>query len=187
MGLEDALKIDPARVTDEIALQIRGFLSEMRRRGAVLGVSGGVDSSVVAALCVRALGKDRVLGLFMPEADSSPDSLSLGRLVTDTLGIATELEDISAILEGAGCYRRRDKAIRSVIPEYDATYKCKIVLPDMLGGAAYQLISIVVRSPEGVDTKARLPLDAYLAIVAATNFKQRTRKMLEYYHADRLN
>jgi NAD+ synthase len=187
MGLEDALKIDPARVTDEIALQIRGFLSEMRRRGAVLGVSGGVDSSVVAALCVRALGKDRVLGLFMPEADSSPDSLSLGRLVTDTLGIATELEDISAILEGAGCYSRRDKAIRSVIPEYDATYKCKIVLPDMLGRATYQLFSIVVRSPEGVDTKVRLPLDAYLAIVAATNFKQRTRKMLEYYHADRLN
>jgi NAD+ synthase len=187
MRLQDALRIDPAKVTDDIANQIRGFLNELRRRGAVVGVSGGVDSSVVAALCVRAVGKERVLGLFMPEADSSPDSLSLGRMLTDTLGIATQLEDISPILEGAGCYRRRDEAIRSVIPHYDSSYKCKIVLPDLLGSAGYQLFSVVVRSPDGVETKARLRLDPYLTIVAATNFKQRTRKMLEYFHADRLN
>jgi len=183
MNLPDSLKLDPAETCDKICLRIQDFLLRLRRRGAVLGISGGVDSAVVAALCARALGKDRVLGLFMPEAESSPDSLRLGRLVAGSLGIAILEEDITPILAAAGCYSRRDAAIRSVIPQYDATYKCKLVL----GDGAYQLFSIVIQSPEGLETKARLPLDAYLAIVAATNFKQRTRKMIEYYHADRLN
>ena len=187
MSLRAALVIDPKEVSDEICLKIQEFLREMRRRGTVLGISGGVDSAVVAALCVRALGKERVLGLYMPEADSSEDSLRLGREVAGLLGIATELENITAILEAAGCYRRRDDAIRSVVPGYEASYKCKIVLPNLIDGSAYQVFSVVVQSPDGVETRTRLPLDAYLTIVAATNFKQRTRKMIEYYHADRLN
>jgi len=187
MNLPAALKLDPGKACDEICAKIQSFLNEMRRRGAVLGISGGVDSAVTAALCVRALGKEHVLGLYMPEADSSPHSLRLGRELADGLGIATELEDITPILEAAGCYRRRDAAIQSVIPSYDASYKSKIVLPNLLDGGTYQIFSVVVQSPEGVETRARLPLDAYLTIVAATNFKQRTRKMMEYYHADRLN
>lgn len=183
MSLRAALQINPATACDQICAKIPEFLREMRRRGAVLGISGGVDSAVVAALCVRALGKDRVLGLYMPEADSSSDSLRLGREVAAALEIATELEDITPILDAAGCYRRRDDAIRSLIPAYDQTYKCKIVL----GSGAYQIFSVVVQSPDGRETRARLPLVAYLTIVAATNFKQRTRKMIEYYHADRLN
>jgi NAD+ synthase len=183
MNLPDSLKLDPAETCDKICLRIQDFLRQLRRRRAVLGISGGVDSAVVAALCVRALGKNRVLGLFMPEAESSPDSLRLGRGVAEGLGIATYEEDITPILSAAGCYTRRDAAIRSVIPHYDATYKCKLTL----GEGAYQLSSVVIQSPEGVESRARLPLDAYLAIVAATNFKQRTRKMIEYYHADRLN
>lgn len=184
MSLAQALIIDPVRVTEEITANIREWLAAMRRRGAVLGLSGGVDSSVVAALCVRALGKECVFGLFMPEADSSADSLTLGRLTARTLGIRAELEDIQPILAAAGCYRRRDDAIRKVIPAYDSSYRCKIILPP---GSTYQIFSVVARSPDGVETRTRLPLDAYLAIVAATNFKQRTRKMMEYHHADRLN
>ena len=187
MDLHSALTIDPAKACDEICAKIQEVLRDMRRRGAVLGLSGGVDSAVVAALCVRALGKEHVLGLYMPEADSSPDSLRLGRELAARLGIAAELEDITAILEAAGCYRRRDAAIRSVIPAYNERYKSKIVLPNLLNGSIYQLFSVIVESPGGVQTKARLPLEAYLTIVAATNFKQRTRKMMEYYHADRLN
>jgi NAD+ synthase len=187
MDLHSALRIDPAKTCDDICAKIQEFLRDVRRRGAVLGISGGVDSAVVAALCVRALGKDRVLGLYMPEADSSPDSLRFGRQLAAQLRIATELEDITAILEAAGCYRRRDAAIRSVIPAYMESYRSKIVLPNLLDSSVYQLFSVIVESPDGVETKARLPLDAYLTIVAATSFKQRTRKMMEYYHADRLN
>jgi NAD+ synthase len=130
---------------------------------------------------VKALGKDRVLGLLMPERDSSPDSLRLGKLSADSLGMPWALEDITATLEGVGCYRRRDDAIRSVIPEYGHGYQCKIALAE---GSAYAMQSVVVRAPDGSEKSARLTLEAYRGIVAATSFKQRVRKMMEYYHAD---
>jgi NAD+ synthase len=161
--------------------------TQFKRKGAIVGVSGGIDSSVVAALCVQALGKDRVVALFMPESESAPENLVLGRMLTDNLGILPVVEDITPILEGAGCYRRRDEAIRSVVPEYGDGYKCKITLPDLLAVDRYSVFSVVVQSPTGETKKVRLPLKAYLGIVAASNFKQRVRKMLEYYHADRLN
>lgn len=183
----DVLKIDLEGETRRICASIREqVLATLKRRGAVLGLSGGIDSSVSAALCVRALGRDRVMALLMPEEDSSPDSLELGRLVAAHLGIRTVVEDITRALRALGCYSRRDAAIRSVIPEYGAGYRSKIVLASTLQGHAYNVHSIVVESPEGVQRRARLTADAYLSIVAATNFKQRVRKLMEYHHADRL-
>ena len=184
----DILKLDAAVVVEQIVGAIRTLvLKDLRRKGAVLGLSGGIDSSVVAALSVRALGADRVLGLLMPERDSSEDSLMLGRFLGDHLGIKTMVENITPLLDGAGCYRRRDEMIRRVIPLYTSDYKCKIVLPGLLQQESYRLFSVVVQAPDGQVTKARLPLEAYHGIVAATNFKQRIRKMMEYYHADRLH
>jgi NAD+ synthase len=181
------LDFDPALETQRIAAALRGqVFRHLRRKGAVLGLSGGVDSSVAAALCVRALGAERVLGLFMPERDSSADSLNLGRLLAEHCGVSTVLEDVTAGLEAAGCYRRRDDAIRSVLPEYGPGYKSKIVLPDLLEGDRYRIFSVVIHSPTGEAFRRRLPLSAYQEVVAATNFKQRVRKMMEYYHADRL-
>ena len=182
------LEIDAARASERIEASIReSVFPQLRRKGAVLGLSGGIDSSVAAALCVRALGKERVLGLFMPEADSSEDSLRLGRLLADFLGIRTALEDITPILGGARCYERRDEAIRKVVPEYGEGWKSKIVLPNLLDGSAYSFFSVVVRLPAGAERCVRLTAEAYLGVVAATNFKQRARMLVEYYHADRLN
>jgi NAD+ synthase len=189
LGLSpQALAIDAAKTAERIEINIReSVFHRLKRKGAVIGLSGGIDSSVAAALCVRALGKERVFALFTPEADSSQDTLRLGRLLADFLGIAAALEDITPILEAARCYQRRDEAIRLVVPQYGAGWKSKIVLPNLLDGSAYPLFSVVVRSPAGVETRTRLTAEAYLGIVAATSFKQRTRKMIEYYHADRLN
>jgi len=184
----DVLKIDAAAVSADIESKIRDIvLQRLNRRGVVIAISGGIDSSVVAALCFRALGTSRVLGLMLPEADSSPDSLHFANLLAQSLGLRTYVEDIAGILTAAGCYQRRDEAIRKVIPEYTAAYKCKIVLPDQLNGNSYPIFSVVVESPLGERTKARLTLDSYLGVVAATNFKQRTRKMVEYYYADLYN
>jgi len=187
----DALNIDPGPVADAIAATIRSqVLKDLRRRGVVLGLSGGVDSSVVAALCVRALGPNRVLGLLMPETDNDPDSLRLGREVAQRLRIDSLVEDIAPILEGAGCYRRRDEFIRRVFPDYGPGWRCKIVIRRASGGP-YNVSYLIVRCPDGENAglvrEARLPIDAYLGIVAATSMKQRTRKQIEYYHADRLN
>ena len=184
----DLLKLDCAEETERAIKVLREIvLKRFKKRGVVVALSGGIDSSVVGALCVRAFGKEHVLGLLMPEKDSSPDTLMLSSLIAESLEIETVHEDITNILEAVGCYRRRDEAIKSVIPEYGPEYKCKIVLPGVLDDDKYRIFSVVVQSPDGKQTKVRLTPSAYLGIVAATNFKQRTRKMLEYYHADRLN
>jgi len=183
----DLLRIDAPAVAGELQIFIReSVFYHLRRKGIVVGLSGGIDSSVVGALAARALGADRVVGLMMPEADSSDDSLTLAAAVADACGIRTVREDISETLAAAGCYRRRDEAIRSAVPEYGEGWRCKIVLPDQITQANYAIYSIVVHAPSGDERRVRLPLDAYLGVVAATNFKQRVRKMMEYYYADRL-
>ena len=183
----DVLHLDPAAETERITAWIRETVSQqLRRRGAVIGVSGGIDSSVVAFLCARALGSERVQILFTPEADSSPDSLRLGKMVVTELKAKSTVEDISAILKGARCYERRDDSVRLAVPEYGVGYKCKIVLPGLLDASRYSIFSVVVQSPDGQIKKVRLTPEAYLGIVAATNFKQRARKMVEYYYADLL-
>jgi len=184
----DDLTLDPERATAEIvdALQ-RDVRTRLRKRGAVLGLSGGIDSTVCAALAARAFGPAHVLGVLMPEADSASDTLELSRLAAESTGIETVLEDVTGILEAAGCYRRRDEAIRQVIPEYGDGWKAKIVLPSVLGADRFRLFSVVAQAPDGETVSARLTASAYREVVAATNFKQRTRKMLEYHHADRLD
>jgi NAD+ synthase len=188
----EVLAIDAPAVTEQITRaiesQVRGTL---RRRGAVVGLSGGVDSSVVAALCTRALGPNRVLGLFMPERDSSDDSLRLGQILAAHLGIDTITENIGPILDAAGCYRRQIEAIRQVFPEYGEGWKCKLTLPSILDSDRFNVFQLTVESPGDEPggprvMTSRMPPAAYLQLVAATNFKQRIRKNIEYYHADRL-
>jgi len=185
--LPSVLDIDPealiAEITDALQEAVR---TRLRKRGAVVALSGGIDSSVVLALCARAFGADNVLGLLMPERESADDTGELARLAAETLGVSTVEEDITAALEAVGCYRQRDAAFLELIPEYSAGWKAKIVLPPILGGQSFRLFSVVARSPEGQEIRVRVSADGYRRIVAATNFKQRTRKMLEYYHADRL-
>ena len=185
----DSLRLDdPGRTVDEIAERLREVVyKDLRRRGAVIGLSGGVDSSLVAFLCVRAFGPERVLAVLMPEGESASDTLDLSRVAAEAAGVETVLEDITGLLEAAGCYERRDAAIRTVLPEYSEGWKAKIVLPSLLGGSRYSLFTVVAESPEGERREARLTATAYREVVAATNFKQRVRKMLEYYHADRLD
>ncbi|TGQ42050.1 MULTISPECIES: NAD(+) synthase [unclassified Mesorhizobium] len=185
--LTQALAIDPAAETDRIVTALRGQLRGMRKRGLVLGLSGGIDSSVSVALAARAIGRQNVLCLFMPESDSDPESLRLGRLVADTFGVEAIVEDIGPTLRAMGCYHRRDAFIRGLVPEYGEGWASKIVIANALEGEGYNISSLVVQDPEGKQTKLRMPLPVYLGIVAATNMKQRTRKQIEYYHADRLN
>ena len=184
----DVLRIDAEETTAEIVEALRGIVGrELRRRGAVVAVSGGIDSSVTVALCARAFGPERTLAVLMPEADSDDETLAISRLVTDSLGVETVVENITEILRATRCYERRDEAVRRVIPQFGEGWLFKIVLPSVLGTDAYRLFTLVAQSPEGETVEARLPANEYLTIVAATNFKQRTRKMLEYFHADALN
>ena len=183
-----SLVLDPAAEVERIVKALRAEVGGiLHKRGLVLGLSGGIDSSVSVALAVRAVGAKNVLALFMPEHDSDPDSLRLGRLVAETYGVASVTEDIAPALAALGCYRRREEAIQAVLPDYGPEWKSKLVITDAKTSNGYALTSLVALSPGGELEERRLPLREYLDIVAATNFKQRIRKTLEYFHADRLN
>ena len=183
------LEIDAAAAVALITEALRSHLAiSLKRRGLVVGMSGGVDSSVCAALAVKAVGARRVFGLFMPERESDPESLRIARSFAAQLGIDSATEDIAPTLEGVGCYRRRNEAIRRVVPEFRDHWGCKLVLPpDRLESDRLNVTYLVVRPPGGEMRRVRLPAAEYRQIVAASNFKQRVRAMLEYYHADRLH
>ncbi len=185
----DVLEFDPGTMAAGLAARLRDLTArELKKRGLVLGVSGGIDSSVTAALCVQAVGRERTFALLMPERHSAAETESLSRRLVEHLGIPSSPEEITPILEAVGFYRRYQEAVRQVLPEYGPGWKSKIVLPDMSRSDGYAIFSIVAQPPQGGETvRRRLTLDAYLGVVAATNFKQRIRMMLEYHHADRLN
>jgi NAD+ synthase len=188
MFSRDVLRLDVGAEIDRIGGLLREeVLGVLRRRGLVVALSGGIDSSVVAALAARALGPDRVIGLLMPERDSSADALRLGRLVAEQLGIDHRVEEIDGILAAFGCYGRQADAARMVFPEYGDGWRCKLVLPSLLDGDRLNVPLLAVADPSGAERRARLPPAAFLQLVAATNFKQRTRMTMAYYHADRLS
>ncbi len=179
-----AMALDCAAETARIEDFLKRNLRDLKRRGLVLGVSGGVDSAVCAHLAVRALGPDRVFLLSMPERDASSEGEGRAHRLCDKLGVTCVVEDITASLDAMGCYRRRDDAIRSVFPDYGPDWKQKITIAD---GGWMPHFNIVVQNPDGTLFEQRMPVGTYLTVVAATNFKQRVRKNLEYFHAERLN
>lgn len=181
------LDLDCAAEVQRIERWMLGVVGrDFRRKGAVVALSGGVDSSVCAALAVRAFGPAKVFGLMMPERDSSPRSLARATLLAGELGISHAVEDITAALEALGCYRQRDEAIRALFPAYGPDWRSKIVIAGGREGT-FNWFKLVVESPGGERSEARLPVREYLQVVAATSYKQRVRKAVEYFHADRLH
>ncbi|MGE0081194.1 MAG: NAD(+) synthase [Thiohalomonadaceae bacterium] len=185
--VDKLLQMDCEAEAERIAQRLREILrDDLHRRGLVVAMSGGIDSSVCAALAVRALGAGKVFGVMMPERDSSSESEERATELAQMLGIEYEVQDIAPALEAIGCYRWRDAAIRRVFPEYGEGWKSKIAIR---GGAEqrFSYFALVVADPQGRIEERRLDLKEYLQIVAATNYKQRVRKSIEYFHADRLN
>jgi len=182
-----SLELDPAKETERIVRFLQHYLRQTKRRGAVVGISGGVDSAVVLALCVRAFGPGRVMAIMMPDKDSDTLSEKLGRELAAAFGVIPLLEDITAALQGFGCYRRRDEAIRRVVPDYapEKGFKAKIVLPqDLLDAGTLNVFSLAVVRPDGQEETHPLAPREMLEIIAASNLKQRTRMSVLYLHAE---
>ncbi len=181
-----SLDINAEQECQRIVAQIRQMVhGTLHRQGAVVGISGGIDSSVVLALSALAFGPDHVIGVLLPESESSDDSARLAHVLAAQLGVQTITENISAALQGFGCYDRRDEAIRRVIPEYEPGWGAKITLAgNLLNQAALNVFRVTVTSPDGREISKRLPMPEFAQIVAASNFKQRSRMSMLYYHAE---
>ncbi len=185
----DSILINPKEEVEKIVGNIRYAMSHiLKKRGVVIGVSGGVDSSVCLALATMAIGSDKVLAVMLPEKESSEDNIPLVNKLLNKYNVKSIIENLTGALEGFGCYKRRDEAVKNIFPEYDSSYKMKIVLPqNILEKDKLNLFYLEIISPSGEVKKARLPLKEYLQIVASSNFKQRSRMSMLYYHAEQRN
>lgn len=185
--ISEKLTIDLQAEVEKICTSIKGLLRDhLKKRGLVVAISGGIDSSVCAALSVKALGPKKVYGLLLPEQDSSSTSSQRGKQLAEHLGIDYEIHDIAPALQAIGCYQQRDNAIRQLFPDYDHSWKNKIAIDGGSKGR-FNHFRLIVQNPSGERFEQRLGINEYLTIVAATNYKQRIRKTIEYFHADRLN
>ncbi len=177
-------------VVNKLMLQLKeDITTQLKRKGAIVGISGGIDSSVTLALTVKALGADNVLGIMMPEKDSSGESKALALALADKFGVQTIDENITPALDGFGCYKRRDEAVARLFPEYNPNeYKMKIgINAKSIGSNLPPIFSLTIVDKNGIATSKLLPGKEYLQIVAASNFKQRCRMSVLYYHAERLH
>ena len=185
------LSIDPQIEVDRIVLLLQVTIRKrMHRYGAVVGISGGIDSSVVLALCVRSFGSEHVLAVMMPEKESSRETREISYMLSEYYKVDSVLEDITPALTAFGCYKHRDKTIQRLFPEYDPEvgYRCKIVLPpNLLDSDVLNFFTLTITDPNDREKSMRLPLQEYLNIVAATNLKQRTRMAFLYYYAEMKN
>jgi NAD+ synthase len=189
MFTREALEINTAQETERIVKMLKQAVHQkLHRQGAVVGISGGIDSSVVLALCARAFGSERVFALMMPEKDSSSESEMLARSVAGRFGVQTDLENITPVLDGFGCYRRRDEALSRLFPDFESNWRVKITIPgNLLDQDMLTIYHVTVVSPDGRSQSCRLPLREFYQVVAASNFKQRTRMSMLYYHAELRN
>ncbi len=177
-------------VVNQIVEKLRNdILHTFKRNGAVIGISGGIDSSVCLALAAKAFGPEKVLGIMLPEKDSSPDSENMARELAAEFGVKAIKEDITEALSGFKCYERRDEAVKRVFQEYDPkTYMMKIGIKQSgLFSNLPPVFTLTIVNPDKTQKEKMLPLKDYLQIVAASNFKQRTRMSMLYFHAEALH
>jgi len=181
---------DIENVANNICAKLKDdVIHVLRRKGGVVGISGGIDSSVTLALAVRAFGAENLIGVMLPEKDSSPESRMLAQKLADKFGVKTVVEDISAALQGFQCYSRRDEAVKRIIPAYNPlTDKMKIGIPvEIIEKNLPPVFHVTVIYANGMQENKRLPVNEYLQIVAASNFKQRCRMSMLYYYAETLH
>jgi NAD+ synthase len=187
---QEWLKIDPEAEVSRICGKLREVIyKNFHKEGGIVGISGGIDSSVTLCLAVKALGPERVVGILMPERESNPESASLAQTLADQLGVETCTESISDVLQGFRCYERRDEAIKRIIPEYQQPgWAAKIILPtNLLEQNILNIFRLVVTDPDKHVLSKRLPKNEFQQIVAASNLKQRSRMSILYYQAESRN
>jgi NAD+ synthase len=185
----EVLKIDPAREVERITSFVLDQVKAVyRRSGIVVGLSGGIDSAVMAELAVRAMGKEAVLGLVLPEKESNPLSRKYAQAHAEKLGIAWKEIDITATVESVMSYSTRDEFISSLVTEYGPGCRYNITLPtDLLERDSFSFYLLQVELPDGTMQKKRLGFEAFRAITSFANIKIRARMIHLYAEAERSN
>ena len=158
-----------------------------RKHGIVVGISGGIDSAVVAALACNAIGKENVLGIILPEKESNPDSQELAQKLCKTLDIQYLIDDITPILDSALVYKIREEIVQKLFPSFNNLCKYRLIFTENFDNDGLSIPYLEIQDSENQTHKIKIPLNDYLTMTAATNIKHRTRMSRLYYHAEKNN
>ena len=161
--------------------------SNFRKRGVVIGISGGIDSAVAVKLCCGAVGKENVLGIILPEKESNPQSQEFAKKYCEKLGIKYEIEDITSILDSSEIYQTREKIVKKYFPDYNQSCKYRIVFSENFDSDGLSIPYLEVNDGNNQIHKIKLSLNDYFTITAATNIKHRIRMTRLYFHAEKNN
>ena len=188
------IKKEMLRNSEDLKVNLTTFIKEtvrdqFKKDGIVIGVSGGVDSAVIAALAVDAVGSDRVFGLILPEKESSPSSRELAIDLCTVLNIRYEEVPITPMLESFSVYTKKEALIKELFPQYDpAIHTTSLSRPPMI--AAEKVLNIpsliLLKNRKAISTK-RLSAVQFLYVLSLQNVKQRTRMIVEYMYAEKMN
>ena len=182
----DVLKIDPEKELERLSAFIVEQVNAFRRKGVIVGLSGGIDSACIAAVAVHALGKEKVVGLILPESESNPISSEYATKHARNMGIEHRQIDISSTVNSVVEYKWRDEFIQKMIPEYEPGYKYNITLPtDLLERASFSFYRLQVQMPDGEIKSKRLSHDELLTLTSFANIKIRARMLHLYAEAER--
>jgi NAD+ synthase len=185
---KNILQINSAAETEKICDFIHKQMITLKKDGAIIGLSGGVDSALCSSLCVKAVGKTKVLGVILPEKESNPVSAEYAQKHAKAIGIKTVFDDITSALEGFGTYARRDNVIKEIFPEFNDNWKSKVTLPaDIIARDAFNFYTLKIKDNQGSVKTARLNIQSVRDILAASNTKQVTRMMYLNYYAEKNN
>ncbi len=182
----DVLKIDPAQELEKLSEFIVDQVKTFRKKGMVVGLSGGIDSACIAAVAVHAIGNEKVVGLILPESESNPISSEYAIKHAQALGIEHRQIDITSTVDSIVKYTWRDEFLQTIIPEYKPGYKYNITLPtDLLDRASFSFYRLQVQMPDGELKSKRLAHDELLTITSFANIKIRSRMLHLYAEAER--
>jgi NAD+ synthase len=185
----DVLKIDPVQHLEKLTKFIVDQMNAVfRRKGIIVGLSGGIDSACIAAVAVHAIGKEKVIGLVLPESESNPISSEYAIKHAQVLDIEHRQINITPTVDSIVQYKWRDEFIQKLIPEYKPDYKYNITLPtDLLERASYSFYLLQVQMPDGEIKKKRLNMEEFRTITSFANIKIRARMLHLYAEAERRN
>ena len=158
--------------------------NKFQRNGAIIGLSGGIDSAVTAALCVKAIGHEKVLGLIMPEKESELESQVLAKQFADKYNIKTKIIDISSILDSFGVYENKEKIVKEKFTNFNNDCKYRLVVPPKFENTV-GIPYLDILDDKNKQHKLKISSFEFLALTAATSIKHRVRMTMLYYHGEK--
>ena len=162
------------------------ILREFQKKGAVVGISGGIDSAVIASICARSINSNQVLGLIMPEKESDPTSQILAKKIANQLGIETKIIDITSILESFGVYDNKEKIIKEKFSNFNNNCKYSVRVPSKFGNSV-GIPFLEILDDKNEKHQIKISTSEFLTLTASSSIKHRVRMTLLYYYAEKNN